>query len=102
MSTIAFDVDGTLITFDDQPRREIINMLIALSSAGNEITVWSGGGKEYASVWVRRLFLDRFVTHIDEKPLHAAKEGLGPFVDIAFDDEAVDLGKINVRLPCTP
>lgn len=101
--TVAFDVDGTLITFDDQPRRDVMDTLILLSSVcGCEITVWSGGGKEYADVWVRRLFLQRYMTNISEKPIHLSKEGEGPFVDIAFDDEVVTFGKVNIRVPCLP
>lgn len=94
---IAFDVDGTLISFpDDQPRRNIIEMLITLRMSGHDIIVWSGGGKEYAEVWVKRLFLAPYVQLVMEKPLHRIDEG--PFADICFDDEEVKLATVNVRV----
>jgi len=96
---IAFDVDGTLIHLtDDMPRRDVVDMLITLSTNGNEITVWSGGGKDYARVWVKRLFLDRYVTHIMEKPMHAAREGISTGIDVCFDDETVELATVNIKL----
>lgn len=71
---IAFDVDGTLITNNDPdrvhgvaskdevPHVPIINMLITFSRFKNvRIIVWSGGGKEYAETWGRRLGLDKYV-----------------------------------------
>src|SRR5207245_2620268 len=80
MVKTGFDIDGCLITLDDQPGRDVIDTLIFLSSECHcEITVWSGGGKDWAAIWVRRLFLDRYVTHIQEKPIHRAKAGEGTF-----------------------
>ena len=99
---IAFDVDGTLITLsNDRPRWDVIDMLRTLKKCGHTITVWSGGGKDYADMWVRRLFLEDAVDEICGKPLIAplvdGKERVH-FCDIAFDDEQVLLGKINVRV----
>lgn len=92
---IAFDVDGTLITYEDKPRWDILAMLRTLNSCGHDIVVWSGGGREYAEVWTRRLFIHDLVT-VQEKPLLRVEEG--PFVDIAFDDEDIALGKVNVKV----
>lgn len=80
---VAFDVDGTLIDFNDRPRPVMLLLLSTLLYAGNEVIVWSGGGREYAAKWAERLgVLDR-VTALGKfdpavKDLH---------VDLAFDDE---------------
>lgn len=96
---IAFDVDGTLISYpDDQPRRDIVDMLITLRMCGHHIIVWSGGGKEYAEVWAKRLFLIPYVQEIMEKPLQTARIDGGTFADICFDDEEVKLATVNVRV----
>lgn len=96
MKTIAFDVDGTLIRSDESPRWDIIAMLktLQLSGGGNRIIVWSGGGKDYADLWVRRLFLKEYVDEIRSKPM--GEDYKKP--DIAFDDEEVDLGIVNIRV----
>ena len=84
-------VDGTLIDFDDNPRWDVIEMLKTLS-VKHTIIVWSGGGKDYARVWVDRLFLRDFVTESRDKPLKMAP------VNISFDDEDVALASVNVRI----
>lgn len=103
MINIAFDVDGTLIGLGQglypEPRWEVINMLILLSStAGCRITVWSGAGEEWASTIVNRFGIKKYVSIISEKP-RITKDYI-PLVDIAFDDEAVQFGKVNIRIPC--
>jgi FMN phosphatase YigB (HAD superfamily) len=92
---ILFDVDGTLITFDERPRWDIIEILKILKKLGARITVASGGGKDYAEMWVRRLFLEEFVDTVMAKPI-----GLKyPMVDIAFDDEeAANFGVVNIKV----
>ncbi len=99
-SVIAFDVDGTLIgqTFkdEDEPRQDVIDLFLELQRIGCTMVVWSGGGVEYARRWAERLGLgERGVVHIVPKTKEEAKS-LG--VDVAFDDEEVALGKINVRV----
>lgn len=77
---VAFDVDGTLIlnetgdhtpgvpNNDDVPQVHIINTLQVLSKFKNvRIVVWSGGGKEYAETWVRRLGLEKYVWRVQGK-----------------------------------
>lgn len=81
---IAFDVDGTLILRvgdTDVPQVPIINTLQVLSKLTKNvrIIVWSGGGKEYAEMWGRRLGLDDYVWK------YMAKDRNEP-VDICFDD----------------
>jgi predicted HAD superfamily phosphohydrolase YqeG len=89
---IAFDVDGTLIDSNDQPRPEIIALLNALSKPGNTIVVWSGGGEAYARLWVERLKLERSVHFI------AAKPSFHQTIDLAIDDMPVKLGTYNLQV----
>lgn len=93
--SILFDVDGTLITFDDEPRWEIINLLKTLHSLGVKIIVASGGGKDYAAMWVRRLFLEKYVDEIEDKIL---LKNAGRRFDITLDDEFSNLGSIHIRV----
>jgi len=59
----AFDVDGTLIDYNDVPREEIVEMARSLAfDPANTVIVWSGGGAEYAAMWARRLGIDHLVT----------------------------------------
>lgn len=83
---IAFDVDGTLIDYQGQPRHEIIAMLIAFrnSKSSIHITVHSGSGRDYADQRARQLGL---IPYIDRA---VAK---GEEYDIAFDDERYDKAK---------
>ena len=92
-TVVAFDVDGTLVDDNDRPRKPVINGLMFLHGLGNiKIIVWSGGGKDYAAMWVRRLALDDYV---DE--CHAKDAALA--VDIAFDDmEDCKLGAVNIKV----
>ena len=88
---IAFDVDNTLIDQQDKPIFLNIQLLILLSKCKNvKITVWSGGGEDYARHWVQRLGIDRYVAKVQAKdPL------LKP--DIAFDDQhEFDMGGVAV------
>ena len=79
---IAFDVDGTLVSEDDVPSFQMVNTLQVLSKLTKNvrIVVWSGGGKEYAEMWGRRLGLDDYVWKYmaKDRDFH---------VDIAFDDQ---------------
>jgi hypothetical protein len=86
MALIAFDVDGCLIDEYDRPRYDVIAILRELQKY-NDIVVWSGGGKDYAANWARKLGLFNenvpglsvlVMSKYDSKLLD---------VDIAFDDE---------------
>lgn len=90
--TVAFDVDGTLIDFDDQPREEIIAKLREHSIRGDVVYVWSGGGIDYAQRVVSRLHLDRYVDAV------IAKQRYQVLPDITYDDMLVKLGKKNVHV----
>lgn len=93
--TIAFDVDGTLIDFDDSPRWEVITVLRLLHELGHRIVVWSGGGADYAEMWSNKLFIRDMVDEYRQKTQQDA-EWLG--ADICFDDEVVNLAKVNIKV----
>ena len=61
MLRVLFDVDDTLIHLPlhsdkDEPNMPMIELLKALSAAGHEVYVSSGGGVEYAKNWCKKLF----------------------------------------------
>ena len=90
---IAFDVDGTLISaIDDTPRLEIVDFLKSFSKS-DQIIVWSGGGCDYAKIWVDRLGLTDYVSQTFAKCLD-----FRDWIDICFDDEDVKLAKFNVNV----
>ena len=89
---IAFDVDGTLIDYDEKPRENIIELLKMMAEMqGTTIIVWSGGGREYALTWVKRLGLDDYVDIVTSKDKSLK-------VDIAFDDYKVNLAEVNITV----
>ena len=106
---IAFDVDGTLIrntdadrvhgvpSNNDVPIVHMINTLQVLSTFKNvRIVVWSGGGRQYAETWGRRLGLDKYVWRYASKLEHSS---LKEYCDslIAIDDiQATRLGDVNL------
>jgi hydroxymethylpyrimidine pyrophosphatase-like HAD family hydrolase len=70
MAFIAFDVDGTLIDKDDEPRHKVIDLYRAFQALGHDMVIWSGGGIGYAELWKHRLGLQgatlpKFVTAVD-------------------------------------
>ncbi len=94
--TVAFDVDGCLIDDDDNPRWPVVDILRAFHALGWSVAVWSGGGQDYARMWVRRLGISEFVDGVPAK-----SDTFNDF-DLCFDDEIVTLAAVNVRLPLKP
>lgn len=92
---VAFDIDGTLIRMNDDgenvPRYDTLQLLIGLHdiSHSTQIFVWSGSGVDYAKRWTERLGIHKFVSVIAKGSVE---------VDIAFDDEEVTLGKVNIQV----
>lgn len=107
---IAFDVDGTLIKNENNKLRQHglvwqndvpivhqINTLQVLAHSKNvRIVVWSGGGKQYAEVWGKRLGLDQYVWKYASKLEHEAIKAQCDFL-IAIDDiQSTRLGDANL------
>ncbi len=87
--TIGFDVDGTLLDYNDKPRDDIIELFNWFKNHHHKVIIWSGGGAEYAETIARRLGLEAdayLMKHQSEQ------------VDIAVDDEFVKLGRLNLKV----
>ena len=93
---IVFDVDGTLITFTDEPKYDVINILLSFHKLGYQIDVHSGGGQSYAQMWVERLGLTEYVSNVYGK-CRITKDYV-PRWDIAFDDESVAYGRVHLKV----
>ena len=96
--TIAFDIDDTLIIpaiatgLDyDTPNYEVILIYRWFQYQGAKMIIWSGGGKDYAEMWARRLGLR--ADEIIAKTTERSKE-----IDLAFDDSDIELAKVNVKV----
>ncbi len=87
---IAFDIDGTLLTFDNKPNYPIIELLHKFCLLNCDIFVWSGGGVDYARSIVNRLGLENKVKVI---PKSSEQK-----VDICIDDQEVALAKVNLKI----
>lgn len=108
--TIAFDVDGTLISGVDPidkifiPNERIRTMLITMASFKNtKIIVWSGSGELWARQVVNGLGIAKYVDKIMAKNVIGRDENDHPIItaditpDIAIDDiQACELGLINL------
>lgn len=109
----AFDVDGTLIrkaalkpgevilpgtpNNDDVPIVHQINTLIVLSTYKNiRIVVWSGGGRQYAETWGRRLGLDKHVWKYASKLEHDVLKQQCDLLIAVDDIQATRLGHANL------
>ena len=92
MTTAAFDVDGTLIDYEDNPREDVLSLLRALQGLGCNIIVWSGGGQHYAENWVHNLRRLKML----RGEVTATAKSRDVQVDIAIDDVEVDLGTVNI------
>lgn len=88
----AFDVDGTLLNLDRTPNYGVIQLAQWFIENGDLVVVWSGGGKEYAEQVGRKLGFGDSVSY------HPKTKETAEFIqpDIAFDDEPVELAKVNV------
>lgn len=104
----AFDVDGTLIkngspdrqhgvvNDGDVPIVHQINTLMVLSTYKNiRIVVWSGGGKQYAEMWGKRLGLDKYVWRYASKLEHEQIKAQCDFLIAVDDIQSTRLGDAN-------
>ncbi len=107
---VAFDVDGTLVKTNPDYEREHgvvsqndlpivhqINTLQVLSTYKNiRIVVWSGGGKDYAAMWGKRLGLDEYVWRYASKLEYDDIKSHCDFL-LAIDDiQSTALGDVNL------
>lgn len=90
---IAFDVDDTLIVPSvvtgnrDVPSYDTISIFHWFEAQGADMIIWSGSGIDWASTWAEKLGLKaRIIVKGSE------------LVDIAFDDEEVELAKVNIQV----
>lgn len=90
MSSVAFDIDGTLLNPDNTPNYRVIDILLWFVENNDDVFIWSGGGMEYAERIARRLGLHTMITVI---PKDASMN-----IDLTFDDQDVTLGKVNIRI----
>ena len=94
---IAFDVDDTLVVpavvtgTTEVPNYEIIEIYRWFQGQGHHMIIWSGGGKDYAEMWARKLGLE--ADEIIVKTVDRAEE-----IDLAFDDSDIKLAKVNVKV----
>ncbi len=104
---VFFDVDGTLITWDNKMRPFVREVFQQIKDDGHDIYIWSGVG-------IRREVVDRhdlheWVSGLYGKPLFRYKERLAEFTpivpDFIVDDypEIVSaLGGVQIRPPVWP
>ena len=113
MLRIAYDIDDTLwkLVEDENPRTEgvgamcacgipvkqevddlMMGLLESLVDAGHEVFIWSAGGVPYAEN-----FIHRFAPRL-KGSVGILEKGKGHDIDICFDDQEVDLAKINLRI----
>lgn len=107
---VAFDVDGTLINKDEEgrdvPRLDVLNLFSMFHKFKCDIYLWSGGGTQYAQQWAHKLGIGRQVTVIPKENISVCSAHLKLtkdcpacyFIDIAVDDQEVNLGRLNMRV----
>lgn len=86
---IAYDIDGTVIDYEGNPREDIIAILKMLQSLGCQTICWSMGGPEYTQ---------NIVDYLGLKDITVLKKGAIE-VDLTFDDNQPFFGKVNIKVP---
>jgi hypothetical protein len=94
--TVSCDIDGTLIDIDDQPNRDVVELLGCLHRLGAKIIFMSGGGANYALMWARRCSVDQYGSAFLTKPSPKDAEALG--IDLHLDDQLTGYGKISFQI----
>ena len=100
MLRVLFDVDDTLIHLPlhsdkDEPNIPMIELLKALSAAGHEVYVSSGGGVEYAKNWCKKLGIEEYVFDYLPK-IHTVIKQMK--FDLSFDDMETDYAFLNCQV----
>lgn len=87
---VAFDIDNCLIDRDKKPIKANVELLKVLSKE-HKIICWSGNGHVYAINIINKMGLSNYIVGVLDK--------YGTFrPDIAFDDQEIDLGKVNIKV----
>lgn len=84
---IAFDIDGTLETYDNGPRLWLHENARKFAQQGHDVIVWSGGGVPYAENYVKKHGL----------PARVCMKA-GELVNIAFDDMVDSLSGADITI----
>jgi hypothetical protein len=90
-TSVAFDVHGTLVDVYYNPRPEIIDLYKRFQELGCYMIVWSGGGRDMAAQWARKL---------DLRPNMVCLKDMMLQPDIIFDDEELikPFGKAFIKV----
>lgn len=94
----AFDVDGTLID-EENKHVSTIKLLVAMGEQkwkNVRVAVWSGGGRQYAETFVRRLGLEDHVDMVLGKLDHQRLRDEGCLVIAVDDIQDTAIGDINL------
>ena len=92
MANIIFDVDGTLISKDDELRPETKEVFEALINRGHKVYCWSAGGMDYVKRFLNRHNLNEYITKVLVKGLT-----ISHLPDIIVDDEQYLLNAYEKR-----
>jgi hypothetical protein len=94
---VVFDIDDTLWkivgkapNFRQVPDYDLIAVLRWFYQNGDRVFVWSAGGTDYAQTVVDKLGLTEMVKVVQKN------SELKP--DLTFDDQAMTLGNVNIRV----
>lgn len=88
--TVCFDVSGTLVDWDGRPSAVMLELLKTFVKLRCQVYIWSGSGVSLARRLIIQLGLEGKVSICD-------KGSIQP--DLCIDDEAVQHGKANLRIP---
>ena len=104
---VFFDVDGTLITWDNRIRPHVHDVFQQLKDDGHAIYIWSGIGVR--TEVVERHDLHDFISGLYGKPLYSFRDRLHLFTPVAPDfviddypEIVSDLGGVQIRPPVWP
>jgi len=72
------------------PNYPVIDLFYKFQALGCHMVIWSGCGIDYAKTWAEKLGL--------VAEIRAKEKDFFKVVDIAVDDQAVNLGLVNIKV----
>lgn len=84
---ICFDLDGTLVGEDRSLRPQCLNVLKKLKEDGNEIYLWSYGGKTWAEFWNEHVIKFPFDGIFDKRSYEFPNDL--PKIDLCTDNDGI-------------